>query len=382
MDGETDMTKTIIKNSSKPYTPTTHRAGDIKKILTGTETYLAPLPLPTDAQPYCPSISDFNDVCLDFGGGKPNVFSYQLWLGGPLTCVFIMTIAFPLLFFFLGVFEGYSAVESWKFSVDFFWAVSGHALLMWFFSTAICLYVWFQAHALYTKVIPTRFNRQRREVCFTPHDSNEPLFVPWEALSAWVVQSQSATQYGVTRQYGLGMGFEHEGELVSLEFQCGGLPLAIAHWEAVRGYMEYELDDLKAIQDPLELQGPDDPSHEGLHTFRNARAAMHRRWREKEVGWVYAFFWYVYHVMTFWTLPNRLVEWEIKRIAKVGRRALPQAMREWSKPLPPEHRATPSHDLLRLSANVRALQQRSPQRDITDIFAEVYRAEPDASDGG
>ena len=358
-----------------------YRAGDIKKILTGTETYLAPLPLPTGAQPYCPSISDFNDVYLDFGGGKPNVFSYQLWLGGPLTCAFIMTIAFPLLFFFLGVFEGYSAAESWKFSVDFFWAVSGHALLMWFFSTAICLYVWFQAHALYTKVIPTRFNRQRREVCFTPHDSNEPLFVPWEALSAWVVQSQSATQYGVTRQYGLGMGFEHEGELVSLEFQCGGLPLAIAHWEAVRGYMEYELDDLKAIQDPLELQGPDDPSHEGLHTFRNARAAMHRRWREKEVGWVYAFFWYVYHVMTFWTLPNRLVEWEIKRIAKVGRRALPQAMREWSKPLPPEHRSTPSHDLLRLSANVRALQQRSPQRDITDIFAEVYRTEPEGSDG-
>ena len=108
---------------------------------------------------------------------------------------------------------------------------------------------------------------------------------------------------------------------------------------------------------------------------------MHRRWREKEVGSVYAFFWYVYHVMTFWTLPNRLVEWEIKRIAKVGRRALPQAMREWSKPLPPEHRATPSHDLLRLSANVRALQQRSPQRDITDIFAEVYRTEPEASDG-
>ena len=358
-----------------------YRAGDIKKILTGTETYLAPLPLPTGAQPYCPSISDFNDVCLDFGGGKPNVFSYQLWLGGPLTCSFIMTIAFPLLFFFLGVFEGYSAVESWKFSVDFFWAVSGHALLMWFFSTAICLYVWFQAHALYTKVIPTRFNRQRREVCFTPHDSDQPLFVPWEALSAWVVQSQSATQYGVTRQYGLGMGFEHEGELVSLEFQCGGLPLAIAHWEAVRGYMEYELDDLKAIQDPLELQGPDDPSHEGLHTFRNARAAMHRRWREKEVGWVYAFFWYVYHVMTFWTLPNRLVEWEIKRIAKVGRRALPQAIREWSKPLPPEHRATPSHDLVRLSANVRALQQRSPQRDITDIFAEVYRTEPEGSDG-
>ena len=358
-----------------------YRAGDIKKILTGTETYLAPLPLPTGAQPYCPSISDFNDVYLDFGGGKPNVFSYQLNLGGPFTFSCLLAFGSPVVGGFLGLVLDYPREDVADAVKGIFLAAWPLALAMWFFSTAICLYVWFQAHALYTKVIPTRFNRQRREVCFTPHDSNEPLFVPWEALSAWVVQSQSATQYGVTRQYGLGMGFEHEGELVSLEFQCGGLPLAIAHWEAVRGYMEYELDDLKAIQDPLELQGPDDPSHEGLHTFRNARAAMHRRWREKEVGWVYAFFWYVYHVMTFWTLPNRLVEWEIKRIAKVGRRALPQAMREWSKPLPPEHRSTPSHDLLRLSANVRALQQRSPQRDITDIFAEVYRTEPEGSDG-
>ena len=359
-----------------------YRAGDIKKILTGTETYLAPLPLPTGAQPYCPSISDFNDVYLDFGGGKPNVFSYQLNLGGPFTSACVIAFGFPIFIGLAFVLLGSGWLDAWHAISDSFLVAWQLAIGSWIAGTTIGLYVWFQAHALYTKVIPTRFNRQRREVCFTPHDSNEPLFVPWEALSAWVVQSQSATQYGVTRQYGLGMGFEHEGEWVSLEFQCGGLPLAIAHWEAVRGYMEYELDDLKAIQDPLELQGPDDPSHEGLHTFRNARAAMHRRWREKEVGSVYAFFWYVYHVMTFWTLPNRLVEWEIKRIAKVGRRALPQAIREWSKPLPPEHRSTPSHDLVRLSANVRALQQRSPQRDITDIFAEVYRAEPDASDGG
>ena len=59
-----------------------HRAGDIKKILTGTETYLAPLPLPTGAQPYCPSISDFNDVYLDFGGGSPTFFLISCgWAG-------------------------------------------------------------------------------------------------------------------------------------------------------------------------------------------------------------------------------------------------------------------------------------------------------------
>ncbi|HCS09708.1 MAG TPA: hypothetical protein DIW67_21660 [Pseudomonas sp.] len=178
----------------------------------------------------------------------------------------------------------------------------------------------------------------------------------------------------------MGMGFEHEGEWVTLEFQCAGSQLGIAHWEAVRAYMAYELDDLKAMQDPLGLQGPNDPPHEGLHTFRNARAGLHRRLREKEVGWVYAFFWYVYHVMTFWTLPNRLVEWEIKRIDKTGRRALPQAMIDWSQPVPVEQRAKPSNTLVRLSAKVRTLRKQYPRHDITEIFAHVYRAERQASD--
>ena len=171
----------------------------------------------------------------------------------------------------------------------------------------------------------------------------------------------------------MGMGFEHEGELVRVEFQCGSLQLAISNWEAVRGYMEYELNDLSGLQDPLGLQEPGDPPHEGMHTFRNARAGLHRRLREKEVGRIYAFFWYVYHVMTLWTLPNRLVEWEIKRIAKVGRRALPLAMQAWSEPLPPEQWAKPSRELLRLSAKVKALIKRHPRTPITEIYAEVYR---------
>lgn len=242
-------------------------------------------------------------------------------------------------------------------------------------TSAVFFYVWLEAHKLFTSVIPTRFNRQRREVCFMPDGATEPLFVPWESLSAWIVQGQSASQCGVTRHYGMSMGFEHEGEWVRVEFQCGALQLAIANWEAVRGYMEYELNDLSAIQDPLELHEPGDPSHEGLHTFRNARAGLHRRIREKEVGWIYGFFWYVYHVMTLWTLPNHLVEWEIKHIAKVGRKALPQAMREWSEPLPPAQWAKPSDELLRLSAKVKALIKRSPRKPITEIFAEAYRSD-------
>ncbi len=348
--------------------------------MTGRKTYLAPLPLPTDAHPYCPYISDINDVYLDFGGGNPQVFSYQMSLGAPFTCACIIAFGFPMISGFAAALLDYSPELVREFTEDVFLACWPIAIMMWFFITATCLFYWLKAHKLFTEIIPTRFNRQRREVCFTPEGETEPLFVPWESLSAWVIQSHSATQYGATRQYGMGMGFEHEGEWLCMEFQCAGSQLGIAHWEAVRAFMAYELDDFNAIQDPLGLQGPNDPPHEGLHTFRNARAGLHRRLREKEVGWVYAFFWYVYHVMTFWTLPNRLVEWEIKRIDKTGRRALPQIMIDWSQPLPVEQRAKPSNTLVRLSAKVRTLRKQYPRHDITEIFAAVYRTERQASD--
>ena len=370
--------KHIEKKDSPTHTPP--RAGDIEPFLTGRTTYLAPLPLPTDAHPYCPYISDINDVYLDFGGGNPQVFSYQMSLGAPFTCACIIAFGFPMISGVLALLNDFSPELIREVIEDVFYFSWPIAVMMWLFTSAMCLFVWLKAHKLFTEIIPTRFNRQRREVCFTPEGETERLFVPWESLCAWVIQSHSATQYGATRQYGMGMGFEHKGEWLCMEFQCAGSQLGIAHWEAVRAFMAYELDDFNAIQDPLGLQGPNDPPHEGLHTFRNARAGLHRRLREKEMGWVYAFFWYVYHVMTFWTLPNRLVEWEIKRIDKTGRRALPQAMIDWSQPLPVEQRAKPSNTLVRLSAKVRTLRKQYPRHDITEIFAHVYRAERQASD--
>lgn len=354
-----------------------HRAGDIEPFPSGYTTYLAPLPLPTEASPYSPYVSDLNDTYLDFGGGKPQVFAWQMTLGGPFTTTIFMLLGGPIIIALFGASFGYGWDNIWDAMQGVFLAACEPAIWAYLCGMSIGLVVWLNAHSKYTKVIPTRFNRQRREVCFMPRGAEVPLFVPWESLSAWVVQAQGATQYGATRQYGMGMGFHHEGELFRVEFMCGGMQLAIAHWEAVRAYMEYEVHDLKSIQDPMDLQGPDDPPHEGMHTFRNARARLHRRIREKDVGWVYAFFWYLYHVMTCWTLPNRLVEWEVKRIARVGRKKLPEAMQAWSASIPEDQWATPSEELIRLGQRVKALKQRRPLRAITEIFAEVYRSEHD-----
>jgi len=181
--------------------------------------------------------------------------------------------------------------------------------------------IWLHGYNRRKGILPTRFNRQRREVCFVPEGHTEPFFVPWESLSAWVIQAQGATQYGIQRQYAMGVGFHHaeSGQDCSLEFPCAGLPLAIANWEAIRAYMKHQVHSLKEIQDPLDLQSPDDPPHEGLHILRNARERMRRCYREGEVGGWYVFGWYLYHAMTLWTLPFRLTEWEVARVRRMHR---------------------------------------------------------------
>lgn len=357
-----------------------HRAGDVVGFPGGQVSYLAPLPLPTGqpAQDYAHAVGEVNDTYLNFGVGLPPVFGWQVTLGLPFGGWVMVVFLFPLLIGFGTPLLGGNLTVAKEMAVGIFelgiWIGSGASLV----ALGIGLGVWLHKYLQHSKIIPTRFNRQRREVCFVPEGHTEPIFVPWESLSAWVIQAQGATQYGIQRQYAMGVGFHHadSGEDYSLEFPCAGLPLAIANWEAIRAYMEHQVHSLKDIQDPLDLQGPDDPSHEGLHTFRNARERMRRRYREGEVGGWYVFGWYLYHVMTLWTLPFHLTEWEVARVKRMHRQDIPEAMREWSQPLPPAQWAQPSAELQRQSRQVEELRQRAPQRPIIDIFAEVRRKAP------
>ncbi|WP_372973052.1 hypothetical protein [Marinobacter sp.] len=253
---------------------------------------------------------------------------------------------------------------------DYCWWI---AVAAWVFFFLFSLAIWDNEHRKYQKIISTRFNRQRREVCFVPKGEKDPIFVPWESLVAWVTEARGVTEYGVQRQYGFGIGFYHPdtGEKYTLEFQTYGLPQAISSWEAIRAYMEYEVHTLKDIQDPLELQGPDDPPWEGVHVFRNSRRRLHQQFRDGEAGIFYFIGWYLYHLITFWTIPNRLVEWEVKKLRKMSRQALPEGMAEWSEPLPESEWAKPSPELLAQSQRVRELHNANPQRPITEIFAQV-----------
>lgn len=356
-----------------------NRAGDIKLFPGGKVSYLSPAPLPTGAAPldFNQAISEVNEAYLDFGGSLPPPFTWQFTLGIPFIGFLMLAFLFPFLgaviFFIVSkdvqfFLVGWDGLSERMF--DLALGGGGGALLL-----ALAIKAHF--HFKFREDVPTRFHRQRREVAFSPGGGQPPIIVPWESVAAWVTQAQGATQYGVQRQYGLGLGFidPETGQQHFLELPQPGMPLAMGLWESVRAYMEYEVHTREEIQDPHGLHCPGDPPYEGVHTFHHARRRLHRRYREGEIGLFKVTMWYLWHILDLWTIPFHLAEWEIRAIQKAERKTLPASLDAWSQPLPESEWAQPSEELKQLSAKVRALHKQNPQRPITAIFAEVYETE-------
>ncbi|MFV0454433.1 MAG: hypothetical protein ACK5NQ_05465 [Pseudomonas sp.] len=355
-----------------------HKAGDSQGFPGGRVSYLAPLPLPAGEPPhdYAHAIGEVNETYLSFGTGLPPVFGWQLRLGGPFAVGIIMPgLLFPLLIALLTPLIGGTLLDTWQMTVGMFEEGLKIGLMGTLAMLALSLAIWWHNHIQHKTVTASRFNRQRREVCFVSEGHTEPIFVPWEQVSAWVIEARGVTQYGVQSQFAMGVGFHHapSGQDYTLEFATSGLGMAIGNWEAIRAYMDHEIHSLKDIQDPFDLQGPNDPPHEGLHTFYNARERMRRRYREGEVGKWYVLGWYLYHLCTLWTLPFHLTEWDIGRVKRMHQRNVPEAMRAWSEPLPSEQWGKPSAELLRQRELLANLRQRHPQGSIFDLMAEAGR---------
>jgi len=352
------------------------QAGRSDRFASGTINYLSPLPLPTGLPPVDHShiVAEVRDEYLELGAYSPSVFSWQVTIGAPMVVLVITNILTPIMMFIGGLTIGEGFKDATELFVQFFidgLKIGGSFGLI---GLLLALLPRFHSYFKLSGVVPTRFNRQRREVCLVPSDSDDPVFVPWEDLQAWVVQAQGATQYGVQRQYGFGFGgVDPDTNMgTSLELMSGGLPLAISTWEALRAYMEYEVNALEEIQEQAELQKPGDPPWEGVHTFYNARDRMRQRRKAGEVGPTYPFFWYCYHLLSLWTLPNHLTEWEVRKVQRLNRRATPEAVLRWSEPLPESNWAQPSDTLKRLSRKVREKQRARPGRLPYEVFAEVY----------
>lgn len=273
------------------------------KRLFSREDHLAPPATPTGQPPkdVLNTIWRKNDVFLDIGEYSIGSAVMVIW---------------PVLM--LSLLIGWYAVEGWD-------------LFYWGGILGICgIPILFILYGLTQPVSPpTRFNRQRREVCVSLKDGSHWI-VPWEQVEAQAVAVDSIGQHGKTTQGLLMVGFTNpdpkadEGDKhYSIGFSCGGGTTAMRLWECMRSYMEI---------------GPDAVSD---NTFRfNRSTGIWATYIDDVIeagnrkGWFLALLWEGFcGLIVFNTLLIDLIE--RKKLSPPPDLTDP-AIIEWSKPLPPE----------------------------------------------
>ncbi|RRV06362.1 hypothetical protein EGJ27_14960 [Pseudomonas sp. v388] len=192
-----------------------------------------------------------------------------------------------------------------------------------------------------SKLAPVRFNRQRREVAYMVKRGDTPRIVPWEDVIACVSTSTTITEYGTQNSFALKIGLHAglEDRLLWLQVPSPTLESAVSEWEAIRVYME---EGPTALPVPFMAGMPEEGTVAYFHACR-------RNYRERHSYIRYVCGFLLIQFCSGWTLPNHIAEW-VERLPRTG---FPKAVREWSKPLPPEQWAKPSAELLEESKVVR-----------------------------
>ncbi|APC14775.1 hypothetical protein BLL42_03175 [Pseudomonas frederiksbergensis] len=285
------------------------------------------------------SFLEVNDTYLDVGSSnltKP--FQARVAVSLPMVVIIVCLLVLPTLMGFATFINPFGRDFWWYFS-DFF--EFGLWLSVWCGGAAalIGLYAVISTTLTKARTRPIRFNRQRREVCYFPDGSDEPVIQPWEEMVAWLSVSTGVTGVGIMSNYTFGMAIDNpKADTVHFLTQEVMTPIhGLGKWEAIRAYME---------KGPQFCPGK--APYEGCHTFDKERADMLEEYQHNErstlgVGW-----WYLSHVITWWRFPYWVAEWDHGYSMK----ALPDSIADWSKPLPPELWAKPSAALKEQSAKI------------------------------
>lgn len=170
----------MTQSATPKPTDKRHHAGEVEPFPSGQITYLAPKPLPIGLPPVDRghAVGTVTDHYLDFGVGNSFAFAWQMVLGGPFGLFLLCALIFPLVTFWGGYHFGNGWEDAaWGFKGMFnlsFWIGLG-ALLGGLF---LAMLPRWQMYGRAEKIAPTRFNRQRREVCFVPEGHSDPIFIP------------------------------------------------------------------------------------------------------------------------------------------------------------------------------------------------------------
>jgi hypothetical protein len=305
-------------------------AGSTVAFPTGEALFLSPLPVPTGQLPFDldGSIVEINETYLDLGStNSGKIFQAQ---------IMITNIMLVILFFF--AFTPFIAgATAWgnPHGVTFWSRADAvldytYNLALWLIAmtTLIALYVIFGSTIKKTKTRPIRFNRQKREICYFPENSDTPIIRPWEETIAWISISFNTTGVGLIKTYTLGIAIEDKANGLT-HYINNTVPSpyhGIGQWEAIRTYMEKGPDYC-----------PEKSTPEGLHTFDVKRKELH----SEQKGMIAKSWWLLTHLISWWKIPYLIAEWDHQHSMK----AMPETINEWSKPIPKLQWAHPSPEL-------------------------------------
>lgn len=350
--------------------------GECRSGIEGKTLFLSPKPYPVPVAPYDygANVVAMDRCNLDLGKAPGAVFPWQALIGIPFLIFLVFGVLSPIGMAMLGIGTDDPSVfiDIAKRQLDFFLlvGVGGGFAMFAIINNAIRKSIKQKAQD-----IPVRFNRQRRQVCFVPEGRTDPVVVDWEDLRAWVGDYASVMQGGVLKHHCLGFSFRDKasGEEYTIEFTSTGLPMAFGTWELIRSFMDFEIHSLRDTLESGDVGRDDQKGMEGVAFFKAKHRRLHSRFKQGEVGLFYVLGWYLYHMATLWTVPNRKVEWEVKEVARLKQDNVPEEMERWSAPLPESEWTLPSKKFLAESNEVRSIFSSNPGLPMYEVFDVVNK---------
>ncbi|KEA64656.1 hypothetical protein ADIMK_1109 [Marinobacterium lacunae] len=347
-------------------------AGEVRKHIWGEAMFFSPRPLPTwapkEGRMAAGEVMAVNDTYMDIGQSNyGKAFQVQVGIGILMTgfWVFFLIIVAMSLKLVAAHNHEHRFFYYFREGVEELYLPLGSIFLL---AGAIVLYAILYTTFRKSRQRPLRLNRQRREVCFFPKGSDEPVICPWEEVVAWVALSTGSTGTNLMQSITFGMALPYDnGENYWLLHQDVMLVTqAQEAWETMRRYMD-EGPECWPRPMPPETRATFDAERRKRHEMYRRGEKSWFRSRRGDIGYsrLSMVWFYFYNLFCFWKFPYWVAEWD----QKYSMKPMPASIDEWSAPLPEEQWTKPSPELLKEKAALERFY-----REARGTIHDFYRA--------
>lgn len=346
------------------------RAGEVRKHVWGEAMFFSPRPMPTwaagEGRMAAGEVMEVNDTYMDIGQSNyGKAFQVQAGIGLFMLLFWVFFMILVGSSFGLQYRNYYDHSFSYYFwdGVEELYPMVGSILL---FAGGIILYAILYTTFRKSRQRPLRLNRQRREICFFPKGSDEPVICPWEKVVAWTALSTGATGTNLMKSitFGMALPYDNDEQYWLLHQDVMLVTQAQEAWETMRRYMD-EGPECWPRPMPPETRATFDAERSNRHEMYRRGEKSWFRSRRGDIGYsrLSMVWFYFYNLFCFWKFPYWVAEWD----QKYSMKPMPASIDAWSAPLPEAQWIQPSPELLEEKA---ALEQfyREERGTIHDFY--------------